>query len=72
MSPAAEALTRQLLSALDDEAALTVEHKHETVVPHELLLLRKRIRVLTADLTAALNEPLKITPWSPWQIGGGK
>lgn len=66
MSPAAEALTRKLLIALDDEARLTEAHKHETIVPHDVMLARKAVRVLTADLSAALAEPLRIAPWTPW------
>lgn len=66
MTPAAESLTRKLLSALDEEATLTEAHKHATVVPFELSAARKAVRVLTADVAAALNAPLTVAPWAPW------
>lgn len=71
MIPAAFDLTRQLIDALDAETALTVHYADQTVVPFELTSIRKRIRILTDDLKAALATPVSevIKPYSRWNDG---
>lgn len=68
MIPAAYALAGTLIAALDEEVSLTEQHKDATVVPYELVAMRKRIRILTADLKAALATPVQDVskPYCRW------
>lgn len=71
MIPAAFRLGNELVAALDDEASLIERYASETVVPFELIAVRKRIRILTADFKSALTTPVQVVskPYSHW--GGG-
>lgn len=71
MIPAAFDLTHKLIDALDAETALTAHYADQTVVPFELTSIRKRIRILTDDLKAALATPVGdvIKPYSRWNDG---
>lgn len=37
-----------------------------------VMQLRKQVKVLAADYLAALAEPVKIKPWSPWNDGAAR
>lgn len=60
-------LTHELVAALDVETALTNHYAGAKVVPYELTSIRKRVRVLTADLKAALATPdrVPLCKWTP-------
>lgn len=58
------ALSRQLAEAFQGLDALLSDGAEQT--DFTVMALRKRGRVLAADLKAALSEPVKVKPWSPW------
>lgn len=64
MLPAAVRLTTDLIEALDAETALTEQYADSVVVPFELSSARRRIRIITADLKAALVQPVEVKPWA--------
>ena len=63
MTPAAHKLALELCDTI-------LAEQGSDVIDLSVAKAKRKITVLAADLQAALKEPLKISPWSPWNRSG--
>lgn len=64
MTPATQKLARQLCESVRVRQGLI--SAGDKLTDFNVMQLDRKMTILAADLEAALDEPLKVAPWSAW------